>query len=493
VTDTTEVRVRIAPSPTGMPHVGLYHTFLYNWLFARRHGGKFIIRIEDTDVERSVPGAVEALLDGIRWLGLDWDEGPVVGGPYGPYVQSQRLPIYREHAERLIAEGKAYRCYCTPERLEALRAEQRARGEPPGYDRWCRWLSPAEREVYERQGLPFVIRFAVPTEGTTTFHDLLRGDITWENALIRDFVILKSDGYPTYHLAHLVDDHLMRISHVLRGEEWISTTPWHILLYEAFGWTPPKFAHLPPVLGPDRKKLSKRHGAEPIASYREAGYLPEALVNFLGILGCSFDPTGQREIFSLQEMIEAFELERVSRTGGIFDREKLDWMNGYYIRQMSVEDLACRLMPFLEAAGLVTDADEPYVRRVVPLVQERLKRLGEAPELTDFFFREPEGYDAYLLVPKGMTVETSGEALLAARDLASRVEPFEHAALESAFRTKAEEIGVKTGPFFMTVRVALTGRTVAPPLFQTMEVLGRERVLRRLDAAVERIKGLLER
>ena len=280
-----------------MPHVGLFHTFLDNWLFARHHGGAFIIRIEDTDVARRVEGAVEALLEAIRWLGLDWDEGPAVGGPHAPYVTSERLPLYADHARQLVAAARAYYCYCSPERLAELRADQERRKVPPGYDRRCRELSPEERAAEESRDVAPVIRFAVPLEGATTFHDVLREDISWENRLLDDFVILKSDGYPTYHLAHLVDDHYMQVTDVLRGEEWIPSTPRHILLYEAFGWTPPRFCHLGPLLGPDRKKLSTRHGAMGLLEYRDAGYLPEAMVNYLAILGASYETTGTREIF----------------------------------------------------------------------------------------------------------------------------------------------------------------------------------------------------
>jgi glutamyl-tRNA synthetase len=338
-----------------MPHVGLFHTFLFNWLYARHEGGTFIVRIEDTDTARRVEGAVEALLDAIRWLGLNWDEGPGVGGPHAPYVQSERLPLYREHAERLVREGKAYYCYCSPDRLAELRADQERRKVPPGYDRHCRDLAEAERARLAVAGEPPVIRFAVPLEGETVFDDVLRGPVAWENRLLDDFVILKSDGYPTYHLAHLVDDHFMEISDVLRGEEWISSTPRHILLYQALGWTPPRFCHLPPLLGPDRKKLSKRHGAMSVLEYRDAGYLPEAMVNYLAIIGASYEPTGTREIFSLPELVEGFDLYRINKAGAIFDLTKLEWMNGYYIRHLPVPQLANRLMPFFWQAGLLGD------------------------------------------------------------------------------------------------------------------------------------------
>ncbi|MDA8219621.1 MAG: glutamate--tRNA ligase, partial [Dehalococcoidales bacterium] len=325
------VRVRFAPSPTGTPHIGNVRTALFNWLFARHHGGKFVLRIEDTDVARRVPGAIEAIMDGLRWLGLDWDEGPEVDGPLGPYFQSERLHLYRQYAAQLVEQGHAYYCYCSPERLAEMRAEQERRKESVGYDRRCRYLSPADREEAEASGVTPVVRFAMPLEGETTYHDLLRGDVTIQNSVLDDFVILKSDGYPTYHFAVVVDDHHMHISHVLRADEWIPSTPRHVLLYRALGWDLPRFAHLPIILGPDRSKLSKRHGATSITAYREEGYLPEALVNFLALLGWSYD--GVTEVFSREDLIARFDLDRVGKTAAVFDREKLEWMNGYYIRQ----------------------------------------------------------------------------------------------------------------------------------------------------------------
>jgi glutamyl-tRNA synthetase len=489
---TSGVRVRIAPSPTGMPHVGLFHTFLYNWLFARHHRGKFIIRIEDTDVARRVEGAVEALLEAIRWLGLDWDEGPEVGGPYGPYIQSQRLPLYREHAERLVAEGKAYYCYCSPERLAELRAEQERRKVPPGYDRRCRNLTAAERAAAEAAGITPVIRFAVPLEGTTVFDDLLRGPIVWENDKLDDFVILKSDGYPTYHLAHLVDDHYMLISHVLRGDEWISSTPRHILLYQAFGWTPPLFCHLAPLLGPDRKKLSKRHGAMGILEYRDEGYLPEAMVNYLAIIGASFEPTGTREIFSLHELVEAFDLHRLTKSGAIFDRTKLDWMNGYYIRQLPVPDLARRLVPFLERAGLADANDLPYIERLVPLVQERLKVLSEAPDLLAFAFTDELEYRTEELIAKGLTASSSRMAMAAALEYLKTAPDFTDEPLEAGLRQTADQVGVKFGQLAMILRIAITGRKVSPPLTASMAAIGRERTVHRIQVALQRLDELIQ-
>lgn len=477
------VRVRIAPSPTGLPHIGTFRTFLFNWLFARKHGGTFIIRIEDTDRERYVPGAVDALLDAVGWFGLNWDEGPRVGGPHRPYEQSQRLGIYHQHVDRLLAEGKAYRCYCSPERLAALRREQEARKEPPGYDRVCRDLTAEQRAEREASGVQAVVRFAVPLDGSTTFRDVIHGDVTWENRVLDDFVILKSDGYPTYHLAHLVDDHLMEISHVLRGDEWISSTPRHVLLYRAFGWDPPVFAHLPAILGPDRKKLSKRHGPTSIASFQEAGYLPEALLNYLAL--CGWSPGGvEEEVLSLAELVQRFSLERVSRTGAIFDHAKLDWFNGVYIRSLSVNELARRLRPFFPAD--VQKADAAYLTGVATLIQDRLRTLSDAVELADFFFAEDLDYPPALLIQKGMTEEQTVEALRRSLELARETASFRHQELDTAYRALCIQLGLSTSQLFMSIRVACTGKTATPPLFETMEVLGRERCVRRLEAALGR-------
>jgi glutamyl-tRNA synthetase len=469
-----------------MPHIGTFRTFLFNWLFARKQGGTFVIRIEDTDRERLVPGAVDALLDAVTWFGLDWDEGPRVGGPFAPYLQSERLDVYHDHVARLIAAGAAYRCYCSPQRLEALRQEQQARKEPPGYDRKCRELPDAERAAHGADGTPSVVRFAIPFEGTTTFADVIHGDVTWENRVLDDFVILKSDGFPTYHLAHLVDDHLMGISHVLRGDEWISSTPRHVLLYQAFGWEPPVFAHLPAILGPDRKKLSKRHGETEIAKFRDAGYLPEALLNYLAL--CGWAPSGgEEEVLALDELVQQFSLERVNRTGAIFDHAKLDWFNGIYIRALSPESLADRLVPFVPAAAHVERA---RLAAITALIQDRLKTLSDAPDLTSFFLEEWIDYDAASLIQKGVTREQTIAALRASRELAEQTEPFAHEALEAEFRALAERLGLKTGQLFMSIRIACTGKSATPPLFETIEVLGRPRVLDRLRQAVARLEAL---
>ena len=485
---TNSVRVRFAPSPTGYPHVGNIRTALFNWLFARHYGGSFIVRIEDTDVARKVEDALEAILDGLRWLGLDWDEGPEVGGKYGPYFQSQRLELYRQTAERLVSQGNAYYCYCSPQRLKEMRAEQVRHKQPLGYDRHCRHLSEEERSAKEKEGITPVVRFQTPLTGQTGLNDLIRGQVVFDNNTLDDFVLLKSDGYPTYHLASVVDDHLMEISHVLRAEEWLSSTPRHLLLYQALEFEPPQFAHLPMILGADRAKLSKRHGASSITEYREQGYLPEVMVNFMALLGWSLDD--RTEILSRQELIDNFSLERVSQTAAIFNHEKLYWMNGVSLRELSHEELLRKIMPFLES-GLPKEVKRPiskeYVSRIVPLIRERINTLAEAATYADFFFLDELEYDASLLMGKKMTTETTLKALKAAQEKLSLLESFNHDSLEGTLRPLAEELGLNAGQLFSPLRVATTGRTAAPPLFETMVVLGKERCLERVRVAMGKL------
>ena len=482
------VRVRFAPSPTGFPHLGNIRTALFNWLYARHTGGTFIVRIEDTDIARKVKGALEGILGGLRWLGLDWDEGPEVGGKYGPYFQSQRLDLYREAAKRLVVQGDAYYCYCSPERLAEMRAKQQKGKQSIGYDRHCRDLTEAERQRKEKEGITPVVRFKMPLEGQTSFNDIIWGEVTVENSTLDDYVLLKSDGYPTYHLANVVDDHLMEISHVLRAEEWLSSVPRHKLLYEALGYEMPLLAHLPMILGPDRSKLSKRHGAVSITEYKGQGYLPVAMVNFLALLGWSLDD--RTDIIKRDELIKHFSLERISRTAAVFNHEKLDWMNGAYLREMEGVELLLEIMPFLES-GLPREVKRPvseeYVSRIVPLIRERINTLAEAATYADFFFLNELGYDASLLVDKKMTAETTLRALKAARDKLSLMESFDHDSLEGALRPLAEELGLKAGQLFNPLRVATTGRTAAPPLFETMAVLGKEVCLKRIGVAIGKL------
>jgi glutamyl-tRNA synthetase len=484
------VRVRYAPSPTGEPHLGNIRSALFNWLYARSTGGTFIVRIEDTDQSRLVEGALEATLDALRWLGLDWDEGPGVEGPFGPYVQSVRQAsgLYREHAERLITSGNAYYCYCLPPRLDAMRKAQQAAGKSPGYDRQCSDLTQAERDGCLQENPSPVVRFKMPLTGEIMIEDAVRGEVVFEAALLDDFVLLKSDGFPTYHLANVVDDHLMEISHVMRAEEWLPSAPRHKKLYEAFGFEMPTLVHLPIILGPDRSKLSKRHGATSVLHYRDEGYLSDAMVNFLAKLGWSLDDS--TEVISREELLKSFSLDRILANPAIFNVEKLDWFNGVYIRELPLDALCEELVPFLEdavrglPASIKRPIDRDYLLRIMPLERERLKKLSEAPEMLSFFFEEQPAVDDAMLVQKGMDVDGTRRALEKALTTAERVEPWAEEHLEGPLRAAAEELGVKTGQLFGTIRVAITGRTAAPPLFETMAVLGRERCVARLRHAL---------
>ena len=477
-----QVRVRFAPSPTGDPHVGNLRTALFNWLFARRYGGKFILRVEDTDQGRYMEGALEAILDSLRWLGLDWDEGPGVEGPYGPYFQSHRLELYQQAAQVLVEEGQAYRCYCSRERLEEVRRQRQRDKLPGGYDRHCRDLTSPEGDAQE--DVP-VVRFAMPLSGETAVEDLIRGEVTWQNELLDDFVILKSDGYPTYHLANVVDDHAMEISHVMRAEEWLSSTPRHVQLYDALGYEPPLFAHLPMILGPDRAKLSKRHGATSILEYKEEGYLPEAMVNFMALLGWSLDD--KTDVMSRDVLVENFAMERIGKSGAVFDQEKLQWMNGHYIRELAYPELAERMLPFIQADIVDGAVDRDYLVRISPLVQERLKTLGESADRTSYFFQEELDFDPALLVEKGTDAEATVRTLEHAVELLGGLEVFEAAPLEDALRSAATHLGLSGRQIFGALRVATTGRQAAPPLFETMEVLGKQRCLARIQAAATRL------
>ena len=488
--DDRPVRVRFAPSPTGPLHIGGVRTALFNWLFARHHGGRFILRIEDTDQKRYVPGSVEMLMESLRWVGLDWDEGPDIGGVYGPYVQSERLALYQEWARWLVAHDKAYPCYCTPERLEQVNKDKEARKEQPGYDRHCRSLTPAERAAREAEGLPHVIRFRMPLDGETVVRDLIRGEVVFDNALQQDAVLLKSDGFPTYHLANVVDDHAMSISHVLRANEWMPSLPLHVQLWTAFGWEQPQYAHLPVLLNPNGKgKLSKRHagftqdGRRVLVlaqEFREAGYLPEALVNFLTNIGWNFGD--EREVFTVQEAIARFNLEHVNPADSIYPIEKLDWLNGVYIRELPVEDLVRRLREPLETAGFAVD--DQLLVKVAPLVQTRLKTLNDVVEIAGFFFREPfEPAPSAQLIQKKMDAAATQSALARAAERLAALDDFTHNGLESAMRALAEQLGLSASQLFGTLRVAVTGQQVATPLFETMEILGRDTVLARVAAA----------
>ena len=480
------VRVRYAPSPTGQPHIGNIRTALFNWLWARRCGGQFIVRIEDTDQTRLTPGAVEAILDGLRWLNIDWDEGPEVGGPHAPYEQSARLAIYQRLAGQLLDQGDAYYCYCRREELERRRRANKADGGAAaacGCRRQGRGGAVGGWPVDDDDR---VIRFAMPESGLTRVHDLIRGDVEWRNELQQDFVILKSDGFPTYHLAVVADDHLMEISHVMRAEEWLPSTPRHWQLYRAFGFQPPEFAHLPMITGADRAKLSKRHGATAIGEYRQQGYLPEALLNFMALLGWSLD--GSTEIMAAQTIIDHFSIDRITKSAAIFDQDKLLWLNGVYIRQLDANELARRMRPFM---GRTLDDDErEYLDRIAPLVQERLKRLDEAAEATAYFFGELSDYAASTLPQKGMDAAGARAALLGAvDDLEAHTggDDFGAERLEALLGESGQRLGLSRRQFFGLLRTAATGRAVSPPLFDTLAVLGRDRVLSRFRQAAQKL------
>jgi glutamyl-tRNA synthetase len=487
---TQQVRTRYAPSPTGYPHVGNIRTALFAWLFARHNNGSFILRIEDTDVERSVEGSLENILESLRWLGMDWDEGPEIGGNYGPYVQSQRLNLYQNAAQKLVESGHAYYCFCSQERLEKLREGQIKDKLPPGYDRCCRDLTAEQRREKAVAGIKPVVRFKAPTTGRTKFHDEIWGDVAFENSVIEDLVLLKSDGYPTYHLANVVDDHLMEITHVIRAEEYISSTPLHIMTYEALGYALPKFAHVPMVLGVDRSKLSKRHGSTSVLEFRDQGYLPEALLNFMALVGWSLDD--KTDIISREELIKNFSLERVNKNAGIFNYEKLQWMNGVYIRGLSPDNLMWKVVPFMEKyfpPEVKRPLDIEYVRKIVPLIRERISTLKDSADYTGFFFLDELTYDAAMFTDKKMTAETSLTALKAAEEKLSSLESFSPDLLETTLRHLAEELGIKAGQLFNPLRVATTARDAAPPLFETMAVLGKERCLKRIKAALVKLGG----
>ncbi|MBX3050412.1 MAG: glutamate--tRNA ligase [Caldilineaceae bacterium] len=491
------VRVRFAPSPTGELHLGGLRTALFDYLWAKHTGGTFILRIEDTDQKRYDPKSLESLMRGLRWLGLEWDEGPDVGGPHAPYIQTERAAIYQQHAQKLLDSGAAYRCYCTAERLDEMREEQRRRKQPTGYDRRCRHLSPAERASQEAAGLPSVIRLAVPLEGKTTFADLIRGDITVENRQLQDEVLLKSDGLPTYHLAAMVDDHLMEISHVLRGEEWLPTAPIHKLVMEAFGWELPVLVHLPVILDPSGKgKMSKRkkvvEGKEFLALVHEfisAGYLPDAMFNFLTNVGWNYDP--EIEIFEREEAIARFDVARINPKASALPYEKLDWINSQYIRQLTPAALKEQLIPILSKQLKIAPAklqNDARLDILVPQIQERIKRLDEAIGWIDWAYKTADEIvyeDPSLLLGRKLDAAQSIAVLEDGAALLQTVEPFLPDDIQAAFRERAAAMGVSAGGYFGPFRAVITGKKVSPPLFESLQALGREEVLRRVARGIE--------
>lgn len=473
------VRVRIGPSPTGEPHVGTGYIALFNLAFARKHGGQFILRIEDTDQERSRPEWEGQIMAGLRWLGLDWDEGPDVGGPHGPYRQSERRDVYKEHVQRLLESARAYRCFATKEELDELRARQLANKERLGYDRRHRNLNQETIDQYLAEGRPFVVRMAVPIDGETVVRDRLRGEVKFANEQIDDQVILKSDGMPTYHLANVVDDHLMGISHVIRAEEWITSTPKHVLLYEAFGWEAPEFIHMPLLRNGDKSKISKRKNPVSILDYRQRGFLPEAVLNYLALLGMTMPD--EREMFSFDEFVEALDFDKVHLGGPVFDLEKFTWLNGKYLREKTSP---AELVQLLRGELL----SEDRLAQIVPLIQERIDKAEDFIPATSFFFSGDIEIEADAILPKKKGYKETAEALEAYVDAIEQQADFSPDALESMSRELGEKIGWKPRDLFMPIRIATTGRKATPPLFDTMSVMGPALVRRRLRGAIGVLK-----
>ncbi len=483
---TKKVRTRFAPSPTGFLHIGGARTTLYNWLFARRHGGTFVLRIEDTDEVRSTDDSVTAILDSVKWLGLDWDEGPVDGktdkGPHAPYYQMKRVDIYRKHLHTLLDAGKAYKCYCTKEELDEMRRLAQLEKRPPRYDGRCRALTPDQQKAQEAAGKKFSIRFKMPTEGVTVVDDQIRGKVQFENNLQQDLVIWKTTDGPTYNFCCVIDDHLMDITHVIRGDEHLSNTPSQIQIYYALGWETPLFAHLSMILGPDGSKLSKRHGATSVLEYRDQGYLPHTMRNYLALLGWS--TTDSQQLFTDAELVSKFDLEHCQKNPATFDTVKLNWMNGEYLRQTKVDDLIKLAEPFLAKAGLAGKPG-PELKKTVALEHEKFKLLSDVPALVDFFYKpvefDPKAFDKVLKAPGAKDV------LLGLADALKDFAPFEDKALEARIRQFVADKGLKNGQVFHPIRVATTGRTEGPTLFLMLEVMGRDTVITRLREAAAKL------
>ncbi len=487
----TAVRTRFSPSPTGFQHIGGFRTSMYAYLYAKKMGGQFLLRIEDTDRQRTVPGAIEYLIESLQWLGITYDEGPnqaeleaigepcklapIEAGPHAPYIQSLRGKRYKEVAEQLIKLGVAYRCDCSSERLDQERKEQEEKKEPLGYSGYCR-----NRNV--SADVPHVVRFQIPEAVTVVLNDVVRGPIQWDNPSLRDTILLKSDGMATYHLANVVDDHDMQITHVIRGEEWIATTPVHILLYKALKWEQPKICHTANILGKDGKKLSKRHGANSLNVFRDEGYLPEAIVNYMVRVGWSLGDGDEQEIFTLQELKEKFSLDRLSRTNGTFDEEKLIWTNGVYIRALSDADFTERVRPFFEKAGLAF-SEQPW-SKLVAHVKERCKLLKDAVPMVEFLFKDDLQRDFAPAIKKDIDQAKAKAIVSACITNLKELGDFSHAGIEAVLRSTAEGLGLKPGPMFAVIRVAVTGTMVSPPLFESMEALGKDKVVKRLEESL---------
>ncbi len=488
--EDNKIRVRFAPSPTGYLHIGGARTALFNWLYARHHKGTFILRIEDTDQVRSTEEAVNVILEGMKWLGLDWDEGPEKGGEYGPYYQMQRLHFYQEYTEKLLKDKKAYRCYCSREELAESREKSSKDGENPNYDRHCLNLSEEERKKYEAEGRKPVIRLKIPAK-KIVFNDLLRGEVTFDGELIGDFVIMKSDGIPTYNYAVVIDDAMMDITHIMRGDDHISNTPKQIVIYEALGLTIPKFAHIPMIMGQDHTRLSKRHGATSVMEYEKMGYIAEAVVNYIAHLGWSSGD--EKEIFTKEELIKEFSLDKISKHAAVFSMEKLNWFNSEYLKNMSIDSITRMLLPFLEDANYIGEEESlspeknEYIKEVVKLLQGRFRNFIQFIEYTDYFFTdkidiEPQAFQN-VLSKQGVP-----DILQALHEQLSSLEYWNEENIENTVREIASSLQIKGGQIIHPTRVALSGKKVGPGLFEMMVVLGKEKTVKRLKEAVEKIK-----
>ncbi len=472
------IRVRFAPSPTGYLHVGSLRTALYNYLYARKVGGDFILRIEDTDRTRYVEGAVENLISTLKQVDLGYDEGPEKGGEFGPYYQSERTEIYRKHADELIEKGAAYRCFCTPEELQEMREKQLAENKDTRYDGRCRHLTEAEIEANIKAERPHVVRLKVPTEGEITFYDIVREKVTFPWEMVDDQVLIKSDGFPTYHLANVVDDHLMEISHVIRGEEWLSSVPKHLLMYEVFGWKPPKMAHLPLLLNPDKSKLSKRQGDVAVEDFLNKGFLPETLLNFVALLG--WHAKGDRELFSLQELEKEFSLKRISKSGAVFDQEKLKWMNGHYLKELKSEDVASRAESYFKEAGFDISDPKKY-SKAITFAKERVQLLSELPAQCEMFYRElkfsSEDKDS-------LGTEDSQKLFRFWLDKLSENDNWNEQQVNDLIKTTSTELGVKGKNLYFPLRIALFGSGHGPDIWILFDILGIEEVKKRFRNAI---------
>ncbi|WP_434654063.1 glutamate--tRNA ligase [Thermoanaerobacterium thermosaccharolyticum] len=475
-----DVRVRFAPSPTGNLHIGGARTALFNWLFARHNNGKMILRVDDTDLERSTGDSMKAIIDGLKWLGIDWDEGPI--------YQSKRLDLYKNYADKLVKEGKAYYCFCTKEELDEMRKEAQKAGKPPMYSGKCRNLPADEVKKYMDEGKKYVVRLKVPKEGKTIVHDIIRGDVEFDNSTFDDFIIMKSDNMPTYNFATVIDDYDLKISHIIRGEEHLSNTPKQILIYDALGFEKPSFAHVSMILAPDRSKLSKRHGATSVQEFRDLGYLPEAIINYITLLG--WIPSDGEEVFSTEKSISEFTLDRVSKNPAIYDTKKLTWLNGIYIRDCDIDRLTKEVIPFLINKGLISDNyDYDYIKKVVSAVREREKTLNEIAEAMSYYFNDEFDYDEKG-VKKYFEKDGVDNILKEAIEVLDKVDDFNLVETERVYRDLIEKLDIKSGDLFHPTRLAISGRTFGPGLFDIMELLGKKKTIERIKKAIKYIENI---